>query len=199
MCYLHNKWKTYVQRNEQIGKKGDKKGRENDDKGGKEKQMEAQRKRVNKGSPWKPPPPPGPAPRSAGHLWAGRWLSEQFPCLRTTTHTCQLHTCNLTPLRLSTAPWIPILFSQQLPTRDNPHINRLLCTLHLCYIVSLCFYLYSMTWSSAPLSVLTPATMTNLFCHPQPPRLDLFIWMPQDIPRHVWFLHRVRRSCEQDT
>lgn len=39
------------------------------------------------------------------------------------------------PSRLSTAPWIPILFSQQPPTRDNPHINRLHRTPQLCHVV----------------------------------------------------------------
>lgn len=37
------------------------------------------------------------------------------------------------PRRLSTGPWISILFSQQPLTGDNPHINRPHCTLCFCH------------------------------------------------------------------
>lgn len=44
--------------------------------------------------PWRPPPPPGPAPQSAGRLWAEQWLSAPSPCLQTNTSVTLIFTPN---------------------------------------------------------------------------------------------------------
>lgn len=101
--------------------------------------------------------------------------------------------CKLQPLCMSAASWLPILFSQQAPLKDNPHINRLNCTFHLRCVFTLQFNLYS-----GSLGLRPATTMTTFFCHPQLPSFchDLIMWIRHSLA----CLIPVRtHSCERDT